>query len=36
VSRKVKLADLEDNMDLRRLAELDDRAVERLRKYHPA
>lgn len=30
---EVKLADLEDNMDLRRLGEVDDRAVTRLRRY---
>jgi hypothetical protein len=29
----VKRADLEDNMDIRRLPELTDRDVERLRKY---
>ena len=29
----VKLADLEDNMDIRRLPELTDHDVERLRKY---
>jgi (p)ppGpp synthase/HD superfamily hydrolase len=33
VARAVKLADLLDNMDLTRLQELDDRAVERLRRY---
>ncbi|MBR6990952.1 MAG: hypothetical protein IKH97_01900 [Bacteroidales bacterium] len=31
--RMVKRADLEDNMDIRRLPELTDRDVERLRKY---
>jgi len=29
----VKLADLEDNMDIRRLATLTDRDAERLRRY---
>ena len=33
LGRMVKLADLEDNMDIRRLPELTDRDVERLRKY---
>lgn len=30
---EVKIADLEDNSDIRRLQEVDDRAVARLRKY---
>ena len=33
VARRVKLADLEDNMDVRRLATLIDRDAERLRRY---
>ena len=33
LGRIVKLADLEDNMDIRRLPELTDKDVERLRKY---
>ena len=33
LGRMVKRADLEDNMDIRRLPELTDRNVERLRKY---
>ncbi len=33
VARRVKLADLEDNMDIRRLATLTDRDTERLRRY---
>lgn len=33
IGRMVKIHDLEDNMDLRRLAELSDSTVERLRKY---
>lgn len=36
LARKVKLADLEDNMDLRRIAEVTDEDLERLRKYHRA
>ena len=36
VARRVKIADLEDNLDLRRLPNLTDRDVERLRKYHHA
>jgi (p)ppGpp synthase/HD superfamily hydrolase len=36
-SRRVKIADLEDNMDLRRLGEsLTDHTVERLRRYQCA
>jgi (p)ppGpp synthase/HD superfamily hydrolase len=30
---EVKIADLEDNSDIRRLQELDDRSIARLRKY---
>ena len=33
LGKMVKRADLEDNMDIRRLPELTDRDVERLRKY---
>ncbi len=36
VGREVKTADLEDNMDIRRLRELNDYDVERLRKYQKA
>lgn len=37
VSRRVKLADLEDNMDLRRIAgEISHKDVERLRRYQRA
>jgi len=36
IARRVKLADLEDNLDLRRLPELTDRDVERLRRYRRA
>lgn len=34
VGRKVKLADLEDNMDLRRLSEITDKDIARIKKYH--
>ena len=33
VAGRVKLADLEDNLDIRRLATLTDRDTERLRRY---
>ena len=33
IGRIVKIHDLEDNMDIRRLNELSDKSVERLRKY---
>ena len=33
IATEVKIADLEDNSDIRRLREVDDRAVTRLRKY---
>ena len=36
VASKVKLADLEDNMDMRRLSNLTEKDVQRLRKYHRA
>src|SRR5258708_26393989 len=36
IGRKVKLADLEDNMDVKRIDDLSDRDVERIRKYHRA
>ena len=36
IARKVKLADLQDNMDTRRIRNLTDRDLERLRKYHQA
>ena len=36
VARRVKLADLEDNMNVMRLAEVGDRDLERVRKYHKA
>lgn len=34
LARRVKIADLEHNMDIRRLTELRDKDLERLRKYH--
>ena len=33
IATEVKLADLEDNSDIRRLKNLDDKAVARFRKY---
>lgn len=36
VARRVKIADLEDNMDVRRIEELTDKDVERLRRYQRA
>lgn len=36
VARQVKLADLEDNMNILRLSEIRDKDLERLRKYHRA
>jgi (p)ppGpp synthase/HD superfamily hydrolase len=36
VARRIKLADLEDNSDIRRLNGLEEADVERLRKYHRA
>lgn len=36
LARRVKLADLEDNMDLRRLATIEPRDLERLRRYRAA
>lgn len=36
VALHVKLADLADNMDIRRLPEITDKDVARLRKYHKA
>ena len=34
IAKAVKLADLEDNMNVMRIAELTDKDVKRLRKYH--
>jgi (p)ppGpp synthase/HD superfamily hydrolase len=36
IARKVKRADLEDNMDVRRIDDLADRDLERIKKYHRA
>jgi (p)ppGpp synthase/HD superfamily hydrolase len=36
LSRMVKLADLEDNMDIRRYPALDDKILEHLARYHRA
>jgi (p)ppGpp synthase/HD superfamily hydrolase len=36
VARRVKLADLEDNMDVRRLASVGEREAERLERYRRA
>jgi (p)ppGpp synthase/HD superfamily hydrolase len=33
---KIKLADLEDNMDLKRLQQLGEQDIKRMQKYHPA
>jgi (p)ppGpp synthase/HD superfamily hydrolase len=34
LARKVKLADLEDNMDIRRIGELTEKDIQRIQKYH--
>ena len=36
IARRVKLADLEDNMDMRRLESSDETALARLGKYRAA
>jgi len=36
IASKVKLADLEDNMDMRRLSALTEHDTQRLHKYHRA
>lgn len=36
LARKVKLADLEDNSNLRRLVQVEDKDLERVKKYHRA
>jgi (p)ppGpp synthase/HD superfamily hydrolase len=36
LARRVKLADLEDNMNIMRLGEVRDKDLERVRKYHKA
>ncbi len=34
IARKVKIGDLEDNMNVRRLPDIRDKDLERIRKYH--
>lgn len=34
IARKVKLADLEDNMDVKRIQHLVEKDIERIKKYH--
>jgi (p)ppGpp synthase/HD superfamily hydrolase len=34
IARKVKLADLEDNMDARRVPQIGEREIQRLKRYH--
>lgn len=36
MARRIKLADLEDNSDIRRLSGIEEKDLERLRKYHRA
>jgi (p)ppGpp synthase/HD superfamily hydrolase len=36
LARQVKLADLEDNMDIRRISHVRDKDLERVRRYHTA
>jgi (p)ppGpp synthase/HD superfamily hydrolase len=36
MARRIKVADLEDNSDIRRLSGIEERDLERLRKYHRA
>lgn len=36
IARKVKLVDLEDNMDVRRMAKISDEERDRLKRYHKA
>jgi (p)ppGpp synthase/HD superfamily hydrolase len=36
IARRVKLADLQDNMDIRRIRQLKDKDIKRLKKYHQA
>ena len=36
IARKVKLADLEDHMDMRRLSAVTEQDAQRLHKYHRA
>jgi (p)ppGpp synthase/HD superfamily hydrolase len=36
MARRIKLADIEDNSDIRRLSGIEEKDLERLRKYHRA
>ncbi len=36
IARKVKIIDLEDNMDVRRMAKISDEERDRLKRYHKA
>jgi len=36
IARQVKIADIEDNMDMKRLSSITDKDVERLRRYREA
>jgi (p)ppGpp synthase/HD superfamily hydrolase len=36
MARRIKVADLEDNSDIRRLSGVEEKDIERLRKYHRA
>lgn len=36
IGRRVKIADLKDNMNITRLKELTEKDIERLKKYHKA
>ena len=36
IARRVKIADIEDNINVLRLAELSDRSLDRVRRYHGA
>jgi (p)ppGpp synthase/HD superfamily hydrolase len=36
LARKIKIADLEDNMDIRRISDLQEKDVERLKRYRRA
>ena len=36
LARRIKIADLEHNMDIRRIDEVDEKAAERLQRYHRA
>ena len=36
LARRVKLSDLEDNMDIQRLGTVTDKDLDRIKKYHTA